>query len=310
MPICGRFAPSTTGDAHPGTLLAGLLCWLDLRRQGGRAILRLEDLDPERCSPAKTTALWEQLRWFGLDDWDVVERQSRHSSRHHRALHQLSEAGLLYACSCTRSQLRQHARRREDGSLIYPGTCRDRRISRLEDAMAIPPLRCYLEGSYELGDESVGRLAGDLSRDCGDPIVLRRDGGVAYQLASVVDDAAQGVNRIVRGRDLWLSTPIQSALAERLGLALPSYRHHLLLLQAEGDKLSKFHAAVGVPELARHYQPTALCGWLAWVAGLQSDPAPCRPADLIPDFTWSRVRSSDQIVAWNGSQLQHLGAVA
>ena len=128
----GRFAPSTTGLAHPGTLLAALLCWLEARSRGGRVELRLEDLDPERCKPGFAEAMCADLAWLGLD-WDAVVLQSTNSLRHALALDRLAEAGLLYPCTCARSEIRARARRARDGSWRYDGRCRARRLPTRED---------------------------------------------------------------------------------------------------------------------------------------------------------------------------------
>jgi glutamyl/glutaminyl-tRNA synthetase len=286
MTSTGRFAPSATGPAHPGTLLAALLCWLDARSRGDTVWLRLEDLDPQRCSPEKTAALIEQLHWFGLDDWDGVEIQSEQHSRHDRALDQLLAAGCCYGCCCSRKDIQAVARQGSDGSWIYPGTCRGRAtVAEAGEAWR-----------FDTADEELG-----------DPVIRRRDGAVAYLLASVVDDAAVGVDRIVRGRDLKPTTPVQNRLREALGLPLPAHRHHLLLLEAQGNKHSKFHGAVGVPELRQVMTSEALCGLLAWVAGLADSDAPCRPRDLLARFSWGAVRQEDQVLAWADGRLRWLG---
>ncbi|MFW5860027.1 MAG: glutamate--tRNA ligase family protein [Planctomycetota bacterium] len=294
-----RFAPSATGRAHPGTLLAGLLCWLDARAHGARVVLRLEDLDPQRCSPALTAALRRDLDWFGLD-WDLVEVQSEQAARHRAALARLERAGRLYACVCSRKTIRARAGRASDGGLVYPGTCRE---------VATPPagehaLRFRLPDSRiavrDLDGSDLGATPG---RDCGDPVVRRRDGAIAYHLASVVDDAAVGVDRIVRGRDLAGTTAVQVALARALTQSVPVYRHHLLLLEPHGDKLAKFHGAVACDELAQHYEPAELCGLLAHLAGLRPTAASVRPAELIADFSWQRVMLRDRALRWDGRRL-------
>jgi glutamyl/glutaminyl-tRNA synthetase len=133
--------------------------------------------------------------------------------------------------------------------------------------------------------------------------VRRRDGAVAYILASVVDDTADGVTRVVRGRDLAASTATQVRLAEMLGAPLPSYRHHLLLLERHGGKLAKLHGAVDIDALRRSYGAPELCGALARAAGLQGDAAPVTPRELLEDFDWSRVRRDDRVVEWRDGRL-------
>jgi glutamyl/glutaminyl-tRNA synthetase len=298
-----RFAPSTTGPAHPGTLLAALLAWLDARSRGARLLLRLEDLDPERCRPEWSARMVEDLAWLGLD-FDALEHQHAAAARHADALDRLAARGALYPCACTRTALREHATAAPDGGLRYPNRCRGRKLPaggwRATDA----PLRAALPpGRIELADESGLDLSQDPAREMGDPIVRRRDGAIAYQLAVVVDDAASGVTRVVRGRDLAASTATQVALCRLLALPPPVYRHHLLLLEAHGGKLAKLHGAVGADALRRVYAAPDLVGWLGWAVGLRASPAPIAPAGLLATFSWDSVRAQDRVVRWTGHAL-------
>jgi len=291
----GRFAPSTTGPAHPGTLLAGLLCWLDARSLGARVWLRLEDLDPQRCRPEWAGRMERDLAWLGLD-WDGVFLQSRASAAHDAALDRLEADGRLYPCSCSRAVLRAHGQRAPDGGWRYPNSCRERALPAGGWRACGEPLRARLPaGELCVRDESGLELRGDPSRDFGDPLVRRRDGAVAYLLASVVDDAAAGVTRVVRGRDLAASTPVQVRLQQLLGLPTPTYRHHLLLLEERGGKLAKLHGSVSVDSLRETHGPHDLCGRLAHAAGLLPEPAPRAPSDLLPYFSWSAVPTQDRI---------------
>ena len=302
----GRFAPSTTGPAHPGTLLAALLCWLDSRSRGARLLLRLEDLDPERCRPEWSSGMRDDLLWLGLD-WDALEAQSDAKERHARALDDLEARGVLYPCRCTRSQLRaQQAHNPELGS-IYPGTCRPRQLPAGGWRACSETLRAELpETRIELRDASGVDLSGTPARDPGDPVVRRRDGAFAYPLAGVCDDAHAGVTHVVRGRGLAATTPTQAALQDLLELPRPHYRHHLLLLEELGGKLAKFHGAVGSPELRAHYTAPKLCGLLAQAAGLQADSAHTTPRELLPGFDWSRVAQRDRSLRWTGERLEIL----
>jgi glutamyl-tRNA synthetase/glutamyl-Q tRNA(Asp) synthetase len=299
-----RFAPSTTGPAHPGTLLAGLLCWLDARSRGARIVLRLEDLDPERCRPEWSAGITEALAWLGLD-WDEVVAQSSRTADHEAALDQLAERGLLYPCACSRATLRAHTESPiAEGGLAYPGTCRERPLPSTGWRTTREPLRVRLpEGRIALADESGADLSGDPARAPGDPVVRRRDGAIAYHLAGVVDDAAAGVTRIVRGRDLAGSTATQVALQRLLGLATPRYRHHLLLVERRGAKLAKLHGAVGFPVLRSVYGGPVLCGVLAHAAGLAPTREPIAPRALLAGFAWERVRDADRVMEWTGSEL-------
>ena len=271
----GRFAPSTTGPAHPGTLLAALLCWLDARSRGARVVLRLEDLDPERSSPERVDAMVEALAWLGLE-WDETVRQSASRAAHEDALDRLAAEGLLYPCACSRATHKSHGLRAPDGSYRYPGTCRGRSLPPGGWRESGEPLRVVLpEGVVPCVDESGLDLSQDPGADHGDPVVRRRDGAVAYHLASVVDDALQGVTRVVRGRDLAGTTGVQLRLRAMLELPRPSYRHHLLLLEEHGGKLAKLHGAVGFPELRPRYTPEA----------------------------WDHVAPDDRVVHWTGHTL-------
>lgn len=294
----GRFAPSTTGRAHPGTLLAALLCWLDARSFGARLVLRLEDLDPDRCKPEFALAMQDDLAWLGLD-WDVVVLQSEERLRHEAALDQLAAAGALYPCRCSRPDLRRHAQRTPDGGFRYPGTCRSRVLPSTGWRDSRDPLRARLApGELQLRDESGIDLSQDPSAAFGDPVVRRRDGAIAYHLASVVDDASAGVTRIVRGRDLATTTATQVRIQQLLGLAAPTYLHHFLLMEERGGKLAKFHGAVDTAALRSGMSAREIVGFLAGAAGLRPTEAPTTPAELLPAFAWEHVSRIDRSVAW------------
>lgn len=284
--MIGRFAPSTTGPAHPGTLLAALLCWLDARSLGGAVHLRLEDLDPERSRPEWSSGMKDDLVWLGLD-FDQTLVQSARASAHDAALDRLAQDGRLFPCVCTRSQLRSVAESVPGGSPRYPGTCRGRELP---------------AGGWRASSDPL-RVRFDEGGDFGDPVVRRRDGAVAYHLAAVVDDADSGVTRIVRGRDLEATTSLQNALRDLLELPRPVHHHHLLLLEERGGKLAKLHGAVGTPELRKHYRPGELCGFLALAAGLISEPAVIAPEDLLPRFAWEDVGGADRVVRWRSPEL-------
>jgi glutamyl/glutaminyl-tRNA synthetase len=303
----GRFAPSPSGPAHPGTLLAALLAWLDARRLGAGFRLRLEDVDAGRCTSALADEMREALRWLGLD-WDAESLQSASRPAHEAALDRLAEAGLLYPCRCGRSAVRRAGLRAADGGHRYPGTCRSRALPPGGWRATRDPLRLRLPaGRVAPRDEGGLELAQDPAREMGDPVLRRHDGGIAYHLAVVVDDAAEGVTRVVRGRDLATSTAIHALLQRALDLPTPAYRHHLLLLEERGAKLAKLHGAVGWRDLRARYAPEALCGWLAWACGLRPEPGPARPAELVTEFAWELVRGADQIVRWTGRELLWLG---
>lgn len=298
-----RFAPSTTGEAHPGTLLAALLCWLDARSRGDRLLLRFENLDPDRCKPEFLDQMRRDLAWLGLD-WDRVVTQSELAEQHEAALDRLQARGRLYPCRCTRKERRQSGRRAPDGGFAYGNTCRDRALPAGGWRGAREPIRARLDQDVvSLEDESGLDLSQRPAYDMGDPIVVRRDGAVAYHLAVVVDDAASAIDRVVRGRDLAPSTATQVALQGLLGVPTPRYRHHFLFLEPRGDKLAKLHGSVGAAALRERYGPAELCGAIAHFAGLRDAPAPCTPEQLVAEFSWAKARDEDVVVVWRDGGL-------
>jgi glutamyl-Q tRNA(Asp) synthetase len=299
--VISRFAPSTTGEAHPGTLLSALLVWLDARARGGTAILRLEDLDVTRVKAAWAEQLTMALAWLGLD-WDATVVQSGRRAAHEDALDRLAAAGRLYPCTCSRAD-RIGGRRAPDGGWAYDNTCRDRPLP-AGGWRAVPGnVRARLpDEPVALVDDGGLDLSQTPARGMGDPIVRRRDGVIAYQLAVVVDDADAGITDVVRGRDLAPSTATQVVLQRVLGLPTPRYRHHLLLLAETGGKLAKLHGSLPFTRVRAYYGATELVGVLAAAAGLLDAPRACAPADLIEGFTWDRVARDDRVVRWDDAR--------
>lgn len=302
--IVSRFAPSTTGLAHPGTLLSALLVWLDVRSQGGRAILRLEDVDHTRCRAEWAEQMRSAMDWLGLP-WDEVTVQSARRSQHEAVLDQLEAQGRLYPCTCTRSE-RRGGRRAPDGGWAYENTCRDRPLPLGGWRAVTEVLRVRLpDDEVELIDEGGLVLSQVPARELGDPVVRRKDGALAYQLVVVIDDAQQGVTRVVRGRDIAPSTATQVLLQRLLGAPTPRYRHHFLLVEpsAEGPiKLAKLHGSIPYSELRARFDGRTLCGMLAAAAGLLPHARPCTPSELISGFSWSQVRSHDLIASWSAER--------
>ena len=295
--MISRFAPSTTGQAHPGTLLSALLVWLDARSQGGTLLLRLEDLDHTRVKAEWSDAIVDALRWLGLD-WDETIVQSGRRASHERALDQLAAAGRLYPCTCSRAD-RAGGRRAPDGGWAYANTCRDRPLPTGGWRAVTTNLRARLpDERVTLVDESGVELSQTPALEMGDPIVRRRDGVIAYQLAVVVDDADEAITDIVRGRDIAPSTATQILLQRLLGVATPRYRHHFLLLEHSGDKLAKLHGSIPFPAVRARYRGEELIGILAQTAGLVDSAAPVTPAALVASFDWARVTRSDRVARW------------
>jgi len=284
-------------------MLSALLVWLDARSRGDRVLLRLENLDPERCRPDLATAMERDLAWLGLD-WDQVIVQSALRAQHEAALDRLERDGRLYPCACTRADIRRAAKPAPDGGYAYGNRCRDRKLPAGGWREVGAAVRARLpDRAVALVDEGGLDLGQHPAREMGDPVVVRRDGAVAYQLAVVVDDAAAGVTRVVRGRDIAASTATQLLLHDMLGLSPPVYRHHALLLEPYGGKLAKLHGAVGAPVLRARYSAAELCGLLAQFAGLARDAWPTRPVELLERFDWARVQRTDLAVRWSHGEL-------
>lgn len=237
----GRFAPSPTGPLHFGSLVAALGSFLDARAQGGRWLLRIEDVDEARTRPGATNAILATLEACGFE-WDgEIEFQSRRTERYRAALERLTAAGDAYPCSCSRREIAAAADAAgtgtaADGARIYPGTCRHGLApGRLARATRVRTSAAPIV----FDDRLQGSITQSVEREVGDFVLLRADGYFAYQLAVVVDDAEQGVSDVVRGTDLIDSTARQIHLQRLLGLPAPRYLHLPVATNAAGEKLSK-----------------------------------------------------------------------
>ena len=287
---------------HLGNLWSALLAWLAARSRGGRMVLRLEDLDPDRCTQTWCDQVMRDLEWLGLD-WDNEPvYQSRRTDAYRAAFARLEEAGLIYPCYCTRAErLAASAPHRSDGVPVYDGRCRrlpPEELARLARSRR-PAWRVRVpEEVLSFRDLLQGGVSQDLSLDCGDFILRRSDGVYAYQLAVVVDDGAMGVTQVVRGSDLLDSTPRQLWLQERLGLPHPEYGHVPLLLAPDGRRLAKRDRDQELGALQSCYSAQELVGQLALLAGLIPEYAPISPAELIPLFSWEKLPQADCAVHW------------
>ena len=306
--VTGRFAPSPSGRIHIGNIFSSLLAWLSARKQGGRIVLRIEDLDTARCTDAYARQLRDDLLWLGLtwDEGPLVGgdhgpyEQSKRTEYYRAALETLRARGLTYPCFCTRAELRAaSAPHRSDGQTVYPGTCRNLTAAEVaERARTRPPgyrLRVPDE-EITVQDGHMGVYRENLARDCGDFLLRRSDGLFAYQLAVVVDDAAMEITEVVRGSDLLSSAPRQLYLYRLLGLAPPVFYHVPLLLAADGRRLSKRDHDLNLEVLRKTYPPEAILGKLAYLAGIHPTAEPVRAADLVPAFDWAAVPTRDIIV--------------
>ncbi len=270
--MTGRFAPSPTGTLHLGNLRTALLAWLFARSAGSRFLVRMEDLDTSRVRPGVAEEQLADLAAVGLDWDDEVAYQSARQDRYVAAIEDLRAGGRLYECFCTRAEIREAASA-PHGPLPeghYPGTClRLTEAERQERrAMRPPALRVRADGA-RVG--FADRLHGQVEGVVDDFVVRRNDGAVAYNLAVVVDDAAQGVEEVVRGDDLLDSTPRQLFLARMLGLPGPSHAHVPLVLGPDGARLAKRHGAVTLREVPAD----AARAWMLDSLGL--------PADVMPE---------------------------
>ena len=267
-----RFAPSPNGYLHLGHALSALLNFDSARRAGGRFLLRIEDIDLTRCRPEFETAIYEDLAWLGITWETPVRRQSEHLSEYRDAVEKLSAEGLVYPSFESRGEIARLVAQREveapwprdpDGTPLYPGAAKslpaDQR-ARLVKSGALYALRLDMAAAraragdlawLEHGtgpDGETGRVAAR-PQAWGDVILARKEAPTSYHLSVVIDDARQGVTEVVRGEDLFWSTSVHRLLQQSLGLPQPVYRHHRLVRDGEGRKLSKSTMATGLREL-------------------------------------------------------------
>lgn len=289
----GRFAPSPTGALHFGSLLAAVGSYLDAKHNNGAWLVRVEDIDPPREVSGSADDILRALEAFGLH-WDgPVVYQSQRNDNYKSALDELERTGLLFGCACTRSEIA--AQTKASGTGVYPGTCRD----------GLPPGRTARALRVRVGDavimvedELQDDLQQDLATEVGDFVVRRADKLVAYQLAVVVDDAAQGITDVVRGADLWSSTPRQCYLQQLLGLPRPRYLHLPVAVNADDEKLAK-------QTRARAVAPDAGNRTLIAVLTALQQPLPDNAGDASQDelLQWA-------VQHWSPATLPHHAALA
>lgn len=281
----GRFAPSPTGPLHSGSLLAAVASFLDARSRGQRWLVRIDDLDAPRNVPGSDTAILNSLEAHGLH-WDgPVIRQSQHLSRFESAIDTLAARGQIFYCTCSRSQLR--------GKTRYPGTCREHRAPRGNAA-----IRVRVDTTPVRFDDLIeGPQSEVLAETCGDFVIRRRDGYIAYQLATAVDDGDEAITRVVRGGDLLGNTARQIFLMQRLGLSAPAYAHLPTLVGSDGAKLSKQTRAPALDDTRPNANLLAVLPHL----GLKppADAGDALPAELLawamPEFSLTRIRGGEVV---------------
>lgn len=289
----GRFAPSPTGPLHFGSLVAAVGSYLEARTHQGQWLIRMEDLDPPREMPGAADGILAALEAYGFE-WDgPVVFQSRRSEAYEAALAQLGQAGLLYPCACTRKEISDSALQGIEGP-VYPGTCRNGLHGREPRAWRI---RTTME-AIAFDDAVQGPQSQNLERDIGDFVLKRADGLSAYQLAVVVDDAAQDIDHVVRGADLLASTPRQIWLQRLLGLPTPHYAHLPVVVNERGEKLSK-QTLAGPLDLTHPSRQL----WQALDFLGQHPPAALTEAPLADLWAWALAHwSARNIPAVHGSQ--------
>ncbi|QJE71832.1 tRNA glutamyl-Q(34) synthetase GluQRS [Aerophototrophica crusticola] len=284
-----RFAPSPTGYLHLGHAHSALFGWRAARDRGGRFLLRVEDIDPNRCRPEFEAALKEDLAWLGLD-WDgPVRRQSDHMGDYAAALAKLAALGVTYPCFCSRKEIQEEIARAGNAphlvaagpeGPLYPGTCRhlDKGVAAERVAAGVPHAirldvsrACALTGPLTWDDLGKGRIAAT-PEILGDVVLARRDVPTSYHLAVTVDDHLQGVTLVTRGEDLFHATHVHRLLQALLGYAVPEWWHHGLLLNAEGQRLSKRDGATALRALRDMGRSPAEVRALAGFPGAPSGP--------------------------------------
>jgi glutamyl-tRNA synthetase len=282
----GRFAPSPSADLHIGNLRTAVLAWLFARSTGRRFLMRVEDLDDRTYADIGNRQL-EDLAAIGLTWDEEPEWQTMHTARYDAVIAQLSDRGLLYECYCSRKDIAQAARAPHAPQGAYPGTCRDLADSDRERRRAEigrpPALRLLTDTTTRTVHDL---LHGEYTGIVDDFVVRRGDGVPAYNLAVVVDDAAQGVNQVVRGDDLLSSSPRQAYLAELLGYSEPTYAHVALVLNEDGARLAKRDGAITVTEIGPQRAVAQIAESLGWQANNLDEMLAQFDAAKLPSEPW------------------------
>lgn len=288
--IVSRFAPSPTGRIHAGNIFSYLINWLETKRRGGKILLRIEDLDQSRARDEYVDYILHDLEMLGLT-WDgEVLFQSKRNMVYEHAFQKLKNTAELYPCFCTRASIYAASAPHANEQLVYPGTCyglsiaeRVAKQEELSQQHRHSSIRIHMpQSTIAFKDMYQGASSFDLAYDCGDCVIQRSDGGYSYNLAVVVDDAASGVNLIVRGCDLLPVTPMHIYLQQLLNYSRPQYAHVPLLISKEGRRIAKRDNDASLDEmLVKYKRPEAILGHIAFVAGLIQYDEPCTTHDLI-----------------------------
>lgn len=298
MACIGRFAPSPSGRMHLGNVFSALLSWLSVKAKGGTFLLRIEDLDPQRCKREFADQVRRDLEALGLS-WDHEQTsQSLRADAYAARFEELEKKGLVYPCYCSRDELHAaSAPHASDGTPIYSGACRSLTEAERLQKTRRPAWRLMVpDGEYAVHDRLQGLYQENLAADCGDFIIRRSDGVYAYQLAVVTDDIDAGVTEVVRGRDLLSSTPRQKYLYDLFGASAPEYCHVPLLVTPEGRRLSKRERDLDLGILLERMHPDEIIGALLYEAGVLEHREGICAADAAKLFSWEKVRSDDLVL--------------
>ncbi|MBR5965062.1 MAG: tRNA glutamyl-Q(34) synthetase GluQRS [Treponema sp.] len=326
----GRFAPSPSGRMHLGNVYAALISWLSVKKEGGSWLLRIEDLDRQRCKREWANQLMDDLAWLGLE-WDEGPKiegcaksvgdgadgwqdqksapsrspadsyfQSERDAIYKKYFERLEAQGLIYDCFCRRADLTaSSAPHAGDGTPIYAGTCRKLSPAERERLLKerAPAKRIRVDARQSVFvDGHYGEQKCDLERDCGDFVLRRADKNFSYQLAVTVDDALMGVTQVARGRDLLASTHQQLFLYEKLGFAAPQFYHFPLLVDKQGRRLCKRDKDLDMAVLRANYTPQKIIGKIMALCGFVARGAQLTPADALEVFDWERLPKEDIVV--------------
>ncbi len=303
-PVVTRFAPSPTGRMHAGNIFSYLYAWLFTKRHGGKVLLRIEDLDNTRSRASYADQIKQDFEMLGLY-WDgEVLIQSQRNEAYTKAFETLKQLGLTYPCFCTRADIHAASAPHAGEQLVYPGTCalltpsqQSARLQELGQEGRSPSVRIKI-GSETIGfhDLLQGEQSYSCKDECGDFVIRRSDGGYAYQLAVVVDDAEQDVNLVVRGADLLASTPMQIYLQQLLGLGQPSYAHVPLICTQDGRRIAKRDHDASLDELLSQYKTIeGVLGHIAYITGLIESDQAMSAQDLLKSAHLSAVEGVRKI---------------
>lgn len=287
----GRFAPSPTGYLHLGNVWSAFLAWLQVRQAGGTLVLRIEDIDEQRSKDVYTKALMEDLSWLGLT-WDegpdvggpyAPYIQQQRYARYDQALEYLREMGILYPCYCSRTRLQAIGAPHAGEHTVYDGHCFGLSEEERRRMTKTPSWRLHVpDETVYFTDGIYGRQAGNLPHSCGDFVVRRSDGMYAYQLAVSVDDGSMAITHVLRGEDLLSSTAQQIWLMKTLGYAVPQYTHVPMLIDGDGNRLSKRQQGITVRALRDDgIDAETILSRLAYAGGLVSEQRRYSRAELV-----------------------------